>query len=218
MLQLDIITLFPEYFTNILQTSILGRAIKQKNVSVEIHDLRTYGVGKHKLTDDRPFGGGAGMVLLVEPIHKALESLQYQRHTPNEKILLTSAQGKAFTQQRAEEWAQLKRIAIICGHYEGVDERVVEHLIDEEVRIGDFVLTGGEPAAAVITDALARLQPNVLGNSSSLQGESHSEPGVLGYPQYSRPAIYNGWEVPEVLLSGNHAQTAQWRENQRKKE
>lgn len=216
MLTLDIITLFPEYFSSALQTSIVGRALKNGQAEVKLHDLRPFGVGKHQLTDDRPFGGGAGMVMLVEPIDSALASLGYTKGTAEELIVLTSAQGPRFTQQLATQWANLNRIALICGHYEGVDERVVEHLIDTEIRIGDFVLTGGEPAAATILDALVRLQPKVLGNAQSLIGESHNEPGILGYPQYSRPAEYKGWKVPEVLLEGNHARTSEWRETQRK--
>lgn len=218
MLQIDIITLFPEYFDGVLQASILGRAIKNTQITVNVHNLRPFGVGKHHLTDDRPFGGGAGMVLLVEPIDKALQSLDYAKGTENEIIALTSAQGPQFTQPIAREWSQLKRLCLICGHYEGVDERVAQYLIDTEIRIGDFVLTGGEPAAAVIADSLARLQPDVLGNQDSLQGESHNEPGVLGYPQYSRPAEYRGWEVPATLLSGDHAKIAAFREATRKQD
>lgn len=218
MLQIDIITLFPEYFDGVLQASILGRAIKNTQITVNVHNLRPFGVGKHQLTDDRPFGGGAGMVLLVEPIDKALQSLDYAKGTENEIIALTSAQGPQFTQPIAREWSQLKRLCLICGHYEGVDERVAQYLIDTEIRIGDFVLTGGEPAAAVIADSLARLQPDVLGNQDSLQGESHNEPGVLGYPQYSRPAEYRGWEVPATLLSGDHAKIAAFREATRKQD
>lgn len=156
------------------------------------------------------------MVMLVEPIDAALKSLGYARGTSNEVIALTSAQGPLFTQTVAREWAKLDRLCLICGHYEGVDERVAQHLVDTEIRIGDYVLTGGEPAAAVILDAVTRLQPGVLGNEGSLVGESHDEPGKLGYPAYSRPADYNGWEVPTVLLSGNHSQISQWREENRK--
>lgn len=216
MFEIDIITLFPEYFSGVLSTSIVGRAVKNEQVSIKTHSLRSFGVGKHQLTDDRPFGGGAGMVMLVEPIDRLLDSLGYKKGTPGELIALTSAQGPRFTQQLAGEWAALKRIAFICGHYEGVDERVAQHLVDTEIRIGDFVLTGGEGAAAVMIDALTRLQPEVLGNAESLVGESHHEPGILGYPQYSRPAEYKGWNVPEVLLEGNHAKIENWREQQRK--
>jgi len=216
MIRIDIITLFPEYFSGVLQASILGKAIAQEKLSVEVHDLRPFGLGKHHLTDDRPFGGGAGMVMLVEPLDAALSSLGYKKGTGGEKIVLTSAQGSTFSQQTARDWTTLKRLCVLCGHYEGVDERVTQHLIDEEIRIGDYVLSGGEPAAAVLLDAVARLQPGVLGNETSIVGESHDEPGKLGYPQYSRPAEYRGWQVPPVLLTGNHAQIALYRESQRK--
>ncbi len=218
MLQIDILTLFPEYFTSLLPVSILGRAQREGAVNVTAHDLRHFGVGKHQLTDDRPFGGGAGMVMLIEPIDAALQKLGYAKNTPGELIALTSAKGPVFTQQTATEWSKLARLCLICGHYEGVDERVVEHLIDTEFRIGDYVLTGGEPAATVIIDAVSRLQPGVLGNPESLEGESHSQPGVLGYPQYSRPASYKGWDVPEVLQQGNHKLIEQFREQQRKRD
>lgn len=212
---IDILTLFPEYFDSILTSSIVGRAVKNEHVTIQAHGLRGFGVGKHQLTDDRPFGGGPGMVMLVEPIDAALKSLGYAKGTPNELIVLTSAQGEMFTQTTARNWATLSRICIICGHYEGVDERVAKYLIDAEIRIGDYVLTGGEPAAAVMLDAVTRLQASVLGNEESLQRESHDVPGELGAPAYSRPASYNGWEVPEVLLSGNHSQIAQWKDAQR---
>lgn len=216
MITVDIITLFPEYFSGVLQASILGKAVAQEKLMIRVHDLRPFGIGKHQLTDDRPYGGGAGMVMLVEPIDAALASLGYKKGTTGEKIVLTSAQGGVFTQQTARDWSDLQRLCILCGHYEGVDERVTHHLIDEEIRIGDYVLTGGEPAAAVMLDAVARLQPSVLGNETSLLGESHDEPGKLGYPQYSRPAEYKGWEVPPILLTGDHPQIAQYRESQRK--
>ncbi len=214
MLQIDIITLFPEYFASQLSTSLLGKAITNQKVAVAVHGLREFGVGKHQLTDDRPFGGGAGMVMLVEPIDQALSSLGYQVGTKNELIWLTSAKGQLFTQDQARQAANLQRLCLICGHYEGVDERVAQYLVDAEVRIGDYVLTGGEPAAAVITDAVARLQPGVLGNASSLQGESHQQPGELGHAQYSRPAQYHGWTVPEILLSGDHTAITDFRQKQ----
>lgn len=218
MLTVDILTLFPEYFSGVLQASIVGKAIAQQKVQIQIHDLRPFGIGKHQLTDDRPYGGGAGMVMLIEPIDAALQALGYKKGAEQERIILTSAQGKLFTQQAARGLAELQRICIICGHYEGVDERVAQHLVDEELRIGDYVLTGGEPAAAVMLDAVARLQPKVLGNESSLIGESHDEPGKLGYPQYSRPADYQGWQVPPVLLTGDHKSIEKFREAQRKRD
>lgn len=212
---IDIITLFPEYFDSVLQTSIIGKALSLRKVDIGVHHLRDFGVGKHKLTDDRPYGGGAGMVMMIEPIDQALSHLGYERGTKTERILLTSAKGALFTQQQAVAWQQLDRLCVICGHYEGVDERVAQHLIDEEVRIGDYVLTGGEPAAAVMLDAVTRLQPDVLGNQASIVGESHEQPGQMGYPQYSRPAEYKGWVVPEILLSGDHQHIEAFRENQR---
>jgi len=211
MLQVDIITLFPNFFTTPLETSIVGKAISSQKISVRVHDLRPYGLGKHQITDDRPYGGGPGMVMLIEPLHNMLNDLRYQKGTPGELITLTSAKGPLYTQQTARNWAKLERLCLICGHYEGVDERVAEHLIDTEIRIGDYVLTGGEPASLVIVDSLARLQPDVLGNEDSLVDESHDTPGKMSYPQYSRPEEYLGWEVPSILLSGNHPKVAQWR-------
>ncbi len=158
------------------------------------------------------------MVLLIEPIDRVLKTLGYAKGTPEELIVLTSAKGNVFKQGTARSWAQLNRLCIICGHYEGVDERVAEFLIDQEVRIGDYVLTGGEPAAAVMTDAVVRLLPEVLGNEASLQGESHDEPGIFGVPAYSRPAVYENHAVPEILLSGDHVKIAEWKQNQRRLE
>ncbi len=211
---IDIFTLFPEYFDSLLQTSILGKAVSAQKVDIWAHSLRDFGVGKHKLTDDRPYGGGPGMVMMIEPIDSALQHLGYKKGTPNEKIVLTSAKGPVFTQDTAREWQNLDRIAFICGHYEGVDERVAEHLVDTEIRIGDYVLTGGEPATTVMIDALARLQPEVLGNDESTVGESHNTPGELGHAQYTRPAEYKSWGVPEVLQSGDHQAIALFRQNQ----
>lgn len=214
---IDILTLFPEYFTSLLQSSIVGKALSTKKIEINTHSLRKFGTGKHQITDDRPYGGGPGMVMMVEPIHRALTDLGYQKGTPQEKIILTSAKGTLFTQSTAREWQDLSRLAIICGHYEGVDERVAEYLIDEEIRIGDYVLTGGEPAAAVLIDAVTRLQPNVLGNEASTLFESHDKPGELGHPQYTRPAEYEGWTVPEVLQSGDHQEIELFRQSQHKK-
>lgn len=214
-MQINILTLFPEFFESPLLSSILKRAQSQQNISVKIVNIRDFALDKHQVTDDRPFGGGPGMVMKIEPIDRALQPLS---DTGRGKTILTSAKGSLFTQTRAKEFAELETLTIICGHYEGVDERVAQNLVDEEVRIGDYVLTGGEPAALVMLDAITRLVPGVLGNDASNQGESHSEPGVMGYPQYTRPEAYNGWEVPEVLLSGNHADIEEWRRQQRQSE
>ena len=211
MLHIDVITLFPDFFLSPLQESIVGKAIAQQKVAVAVHHLRSFGLGKHQLTDDRPYGGGPGMVMLVEPIDLALQKLDYHKGTSQEVIALTSAKGPLYTQSTARDWAQLKRLCLICGHYEGVDERVAQHLVDTEIRIGDYVLTGGEPAASVIMDSVIRLQPSVVGNEASLQDESHDQPGKMSNPQYSRPENYQGWQVPSVLLSGNHQDIAKWR-------
>ena len=220
-MKINILTLFPEFFETPLQSSILKRAQDQQLVEINILNIRDFATDKHHTTDDRPFGGGPGMVMMVEPIDLALEKVESEKSKEKSyqsKTILTSAQGKVFTQQLAQEYSQLDEITLICGHYEGVDERVVEHLIDEEVRIGDYVLTGGEAAVLVMLDAVARLIPGVLGNDLSNQDESHSEPGKLGFPQYTRPADYKGWKVPEVLVEGHHAKIQQWREEQRKKD
>lgn len=216
-MKITILTIFPEYFQTPLATSILKRAQASGLVTFNVIDIRQYATDKHQMTDDRPYGGGAGMVMKVEPIFNALKAVGVERHQPHSKIVLTSAKGQLFTQRAAREYSQLDELTIICGHYEGVDERVVEHLIDEEVRIGDYVLTGGEPATAVMVDAVTRLIPGVLGNEESNVGESHSEPGVLGYPVYSRPEEFNGWKIPDILLTGDHAKIEAWRESKKTK-
>lgn len=205
-MKINILTIFPNYFNSPFATSIIKRALGAGFISINVVDIRKFATDKHKLTDDRPFGGGPGMVMKVEPIDLALKSLK-----TNSKIILTSAKGKLFDQNIAKDYSKLKELTIICGHYEGVDERVAENLVDEEVRIGDYVLTGGEPAAVVITDAVARLIPGVLGNEESNKNESHSIPGKLGFAQYTKPREYRGWQVPEVLLSGDHGKIEKWR-------
>lgn len=214
-MEIIIFTLFPEFFKGPFDTSILGKAIKEKGL-IKLVNIRDFAEDKHKVTDDRPYGGGPGMVMKVEPIEKALEANGFKKGTDGEKIILTSAMGKPYVQEMAKNYSELSRIAIICGHYEGVDERVVDNLIDGEVRIGDFVLTGGEGAAVLMVDSIVRLLPGVLGNEKSNQGESHDEPGKLGYPQYTRPEDYKGSKVPEVLLSGDHKKIESWREENRK--
>lgn len=226
-MKLNILTIFPDYFKTPFATSMIKRAVESGEVSLNVVDIREFAQDKHKLTDDRPFGGGPGMVMKIEPIDLALQSLGVAKdQTGNSgdkiensdahksKILLTSAKGKLFDQNVARDYSKLEELTIICGHYEGVDERVAENLIDEEIRIGDFVLTGGEAAAAVIADAIIRLLPGVLGNEASNQNESHSTPGKLGFPQYTRPQNYKGWEVPEVLTTGDHQKISNWREEQ----
>ena len=217
-MHLTIFTIFPDYFTTPLQSSMLKRAQAAGSVQYSVVNIRDLSSDKHKITDDRPFGGGPGMVMLVEPIDKAIQ--EWRSKFPAEqfrtKVVLTSAKGRLFTQDVAREYAAVDALAVICGHYEGVDERVAQYLVDEEVRIGDYVLTGGEPAALVMADAVTRLLPGVLGNAESNKDESHAVPGQLGFPQYTRPAEYKGWKVPEVLLGGHHAEIEKWRAAQKK--
>jgi len=173
--------------------------------------LRDFANDKHQTTDQRPFGGGPGMVMMIEPIDKALQSLNLEKGQKNKRILLTSAKGGLFTQEVAKELASLEELTLICGHYEGVDERVASNLVDGEIRIGNYVLTGGETAALTIVEAAIRLIPGVLGNEFSNQNESHSQPGKMSHPQFTKPLDYKGWKVPEILLSGDHEKIKNWR-------
>lgn len=212
-MEIHFLSTFPDMLRHTLQESILGRAEKKKLISFHTHDLRTWTHDTHRTTDDRPYGGGPGMVMRIEPIAEALDQLGFRKGTAQELIGLTSAKGELFTQQTAQAWSQnLHRILFICGHYEGVDERVAEHLVDCEMRVGDYVLTGGELPALLMADAVTRLLPGVLGDSNSLQEESHSTPGYMEYPHYTRPATFRGWSVPGVLQQGNHAEITAWRE------
>ncbi len=207
-MKFEIITLFPDYFGQSLKQSLLGKAIEEKIVQVDLIDLRNFATDKHRTVDDTPFGGGGGMVMKVEPLDKCLKSLGYthkneKESDKKERIILTSAAGESFNQPKAIEYSLCERITIICGHYLGVDERLVELYNIEEICIGDYVLTGGEPAAAVVVDAIARLIPKVLGNFESALGDSFMD-NITGTPCYTRPAVYNGLEVPMELMSGNH--------------
>lgn len=204
-----LLTIFPEFFRGPLEFGVVGKAIEAGKVGVRIHNLRDWTHDRHKTVDDRPFGGGEGMLLKPEPLFDAVESIWPERGE-GRKVLLMSAQGRLFDQAMARRLAALDEILIICGRYEGVDERVAEHLADEEVSIGDYVLSGGELPAAVVVDSVARLLPGVLGNEASGVRESFSE-GLLDCPQWTRPAEFRGWKVPEMLLSGNHAEIEKWR-------
>ena len=205
-MRFDIVTLFPELFTTHLETSLLGRAVSAGVLEVHLHDLRDKGLGKHRSVDDEPFGGGAGMVMRPEPIFAVVEELRRD----DSHIVLLSARGRRFEHDAARALAVRDHVILICGRYEGVDERVAEHLADEELSIGDFVLAGGELAAMIVIEATTRFVPGVLGNEDSLTSESYAE-GLLEYPQYTRPAEFRGWPVPEVLLSGDHAAIERWR-------
>ncbi len=209
VLKLTLISLFPSIFGSWLQQGVVARAVDRGLVSVDLVDLRPFGVGKHRITDDYPFGGGAGMVMKPEPLFAAVESLTIPPGTP---IILMSPRGKAFTQPLAEQLSRQRSLILISGHYEGVDERVREHLVTDEISIGDYVLSAGELASMVVADAVTRLISGVLAESSTAE-ESFSH-GLLEYPQYTRPAVYRGWEVPPVLLSGHHARVAEWRRAQ----
>jgi tRNA (guanine37-N1)-methyltransferase len=212
--RLDVITLFPEILSGPLDASILGRAQRGGQVEICLHQLRDYSTDKHHTVDDKPYGGGPGMLLKCEPIFNALQDVQAKAAKPGRVILLTPS-GARFDQAKARELAVLDRVVFICGHYEGVDERVREHLVDEELCIGDFVLTNGALAALVVIDAVVRLIPNVVGNEASTQSESFSaERPWLEGPQYTRPEEFRGWRVPEILLSGNHGKIEQWSHEQ----
>jgi tRNA (guanine37-N1)-methyltransferase len=209
-----ILTIFPDFFQGPLQYGVVAKAAEFGLIQIHIHDLRTWTQDRHRTVDDRPFGGGEGMLLKPAPIFDAVESIWPERQ-PNQRIILLSAQGQRFTQETARRLSQYDEILLICGRYEGVDERVAEHLADEELSIGDFVLSGGELGAALVLDCVSRLLPGVLGNKDSALHESFSEAGLeaglLDCPQYTRPAEFRGWKVPEVLLSGNHEEIRNWR-------
>lgn len=208
-MRIDILTLFPEVFRGPFQASIIGRAVEAGLLHVFVHNIRDYAEGRHKVVDDYPYGGGPGMVMKPEPLFQAVESVAAQASQRGRVVLLTP-QGRLLSQQVAGELASEERLLLICGHYEGVDERVREHLVDDEISIGDYVLSGGEFPALVVVDAVVRRLPGALGSEFSLEEESHAE-GLLEYPQYTRPADFRGWKVPEMLLSGHHAEIARWR-------
>ncbi len=209
-MHVDIITLFPNMFRGPFDESIIKRAIDNELVQIEYHDLREFGLGKHRVVDDYPHGGGAGMVMMAEPLFSAVESIKGEADIP---VILLTPQGRLFNQKAAGELADSSRFILICGHYEGVDERVREYLVTDEISIGDYVLTGGELPAMVLIDAVVRQLPGVLGSEESAKDDSHSN-GLLEYPQYTRPADFRGWEVPPVLLSGHHAEIERWRREQ----
>ncbi len=229
---IDILTVFPEMFESVLNTSIMGRAREKGLICVEATDIRPYSVSKHKNTDDYPFGGGAGMLMTPQPIADAIKDVCKNRNVPcvdniSEKQnsvcndgckrilrIYLSPKGVPFTQRVAEELAKEEHLLLLCGHYEGVDQRVLDKYIDMEISLGDYVLTGGELGAMVIADCVSRLIPGVLGSSESAEDESFSVAGLLEYPQYTRPREFEGMEVPQVLLNGDHAKINQWRRQQ----
>ncbi len=219
-MRFHLVTIFPRIFDSYLKESIIGRAQKSGAIEVLTHDLRDYTVDKHKKVDDTPYGGGAGMVLQIQPIHACvleIKKIIAKKQNNNTRVILLSAKGKKYTQRTAERLAKYANLILICGRYEGVDERVAECIADEEISIGEYVLTGGELPALVLIDSITRLLSGVLGNEESAKDESHKKKNYKEYPQYSKPQEFNGWEVPEVLLSGNHDAIEKWRKNYFKK-
>jgi tRNA (guanine37-N1)-methyltransferase len=212
-MRIDVLTLFPETFDGPLQASILGRALREGVAEVHLHNIRDYATDKHAIVDDYAYGGGPGMVMKPEPLAAAIEAVR-EASNMQAKVILLTPQGRLFNQAVVDELVPEQRLILLCGHYEGVDERIREHFIDDEISIGDYVLSGGEYAAIVVIDALVRRQPGTLGSADSLLEESHSD-GLLEYPHYTRPAEFRGWQVPDILLSGNHGEIARWRRNQR---
>ena len=213
MLRIDILTLFPEAFSGYLEHSIIGRAIERQVVDVRLHNIRSFTYDRHHTVDDYCYGGGAGMVMKPEPLFEAVESLRGEIGAGGYPVVLLTPQGRLFDQELAGSYAAQDNIIMICGHYEGVDERVAEHLVTDQVSIGDYLLSGGEPAAMAIMDCVVRLLPGAIGSEISLAEESHVG-GLLEYPQYTRPPEFRGWKVPDILLSGNHKEISDWRRRQ----
>ena len=209
-MKIDILTLFPKMFEGPFRESIIKRAQEKGLTEINIHDLRKWGLDDRRTVDDRPYGGGPGMIMRVDVVTNALKNIRTEEHK-NSKVILLDATGEKFTQQKALQLSKLEHLILIAGHYEGVDHRIHEHLVDEVLSIGDYVLTGGELPAMVLVDSIVRLIPGVVGKEESIIEESHSKPGYIEYPQYTRPEEYKGWKVPEVLLSGNHKEIKKWR-------
>jgi len=212
-MRIDILTLFPQMFDGLLNCSIIARARERGLVDIRVHDIRSYTHDKHNVVDDYPYGGGAGMVLKPEPIFEAVDAIKTELGPSAMPVILLSPQGRLFNQAIAKDLAGCEHLVLICGHYEGVDERVAEYLATDEISIGDYLLSGGEIAAMAVTDCIVRLLPGVLGSEESLAEESHKG-GLLEYPQYTRPETYRSWAVPSVLLSGDHGEVARWRRQQ----
>lgn len=207
MIRFDVLSIFPEMLQSPLQFSLLKKAQEKGLIEIGLHNIRDWAQDKHSMTDDAPYGGGCGMVMKVEPVERALKAVK--RSDVESLAVLMTPQGETFNQRIAAELAEQKQLIMICGRYEGVDERIREHLVDREISVGDYILTGGELSALVVIDAISRLIPGVLGNDASAARESFSL-GLLEYPQYTRPAQYKGWNVPDVLVSGNHAEIDRW--------
>lgn len=216
-MQFEVFTLLPEVFVPYLESSILQRARQRGLIDVRVHNIRDYTHDKHHVTDDTPYGGGGGMVMKPEPVFEAVETVLGPASPPTQPpvvpIILLTPQGRVFNQRVAEELARYEKIALLCGRYEGVDERIRQHLVTDEISVGDYVLTGGELPALMVIDAVSRLLPGVLGDPTGAQDDSHSM-GLLEYPHYTRPPEFRGWKVPDILLSGDHAKIDKWRREQ----
>jgi len=215
-MRVDILTLFPEVFTPYIETSIVGRAQREHYADIHVWNIRDYSADDRGTVDDTPYGGGAGMVMKIEPIHKALQAVSSKFTVPSSQqsathTVVLSARGTQFTQQKAQEYSKLEHMILICGRYEGIDQRVADNLADEEISVGPYVIAGGELPAMIVAEAAIRLIPGVLGNAASLLNESHMTPEKVEAPQYTKPEAYNGWKVPDVLLSGNHGEIEKWR-------
>lgn len=218
-MKIDILTLFPHMFVGPFDDSLMARAQSKKLVQIKIHDLRSFGLGIRRTIDDRPYGGGVGMIMMVEPIEKAIKKLTYKflkilRKHEATRVILMTPRGKRFTQAKAMELSKIDHLILICGRYEGFDERIHEHLVDEELSIGDYVMMGGELPAMVITETVVRLIPHVIEKEDATKYESFSEPTLLEAPQYTRPEKYKNWEVPKVLLSGDPVKIAAWKQDE----
>ena len=215
-MRVDIVTLFPEMCQQVLDASIIGRAARRGCIETHCHQIRDYTLNKQKQTDDYPYGGGCGMVLYAQPIADCLRAVQKEvaeQGRPAPHIVFLTAGGQRYTEEHARRLAQYDNLTLVCGHYEGIDQRFIDECVDEEISLGDFVLTGGEIAAMAVTDAVCRMVPGVLADPECFEDESHFS-GLLEYPQYSRPAVWHGRAVPEILLSGNHEKVNQWRRKQ----
>ncbi len=219
-MKFHIVTIFPEFFRGPFEHGVVQKACEAGRIEIHVHDLRTWTHDRHRTVDDRPFGGAEGMLMKAGPIFEAVEAIWPERGPgkrpepdAGKRIALLSAQGRKYDQRLARQYSGLDELLLICGRYEGVDERVAEHLSDDEISIGDYVLSGGELAAAVVVDSVARLVEGVLGNQTSVVDESFGEAGLLDWPQYTRPAEFRGWKAPDVLLGGNHEEILKWRRN-----
>lgn len=212
-MRVSIVTIFPDAIRPFLHAALLGKAAEKGLIKIDVHDLRDYTANKHKKVDDEPYGGGPGMVMTPEPFFAAVEAIAPERKPDDPRVLLLSPQGRTLTQEVVKELAALPSLLLLCGRYEGVDERVAEHLVDDELSVGDYVLAGGEAAAVVVIDAVARVLPGVVGDAASVACESF-EDGLLDHPHYTRPAEFRGFRVPDVLLSGDHAAIEEWRRDE----